>query len=90
MCGGGMPCMDHGGKSLPKPKMAKGGMAEDDKMDMYAMDPDVPAMHGMAEGGEVDDELMDMAAGELLEAFEKKNKKQILESIKAIVLSCGE
>lgn len=50
-----------------------------------------PAM-GFAEGGEVDgesdDELMDMCAHELMEAMEKKDKKGMLEAIRAIVLSC--
>lgn len=48
---------------------------------------------GYAEGGEVDEEgsdndLMDMACEELLSAIESKNKKEILESLKAIILSC--
>lgn len=38
----------------------------------------------------VDDELMDMCAGELCDALEKKDKKAILESLKAICLSCME
>jgi len=36
----------------------------------------------------VDNELMDMACGELMEALESKNKKEVLESLKAIILSC--
>lgn len=45
------------------------------------------------EGGEIDemghdDELMDMCANELMESIEKKDKKGILDAIKAIVLSC--
>lgn len=85
-------------KAMPNPKikgLAHGGEVDDDKMDMYAMSPDVPAMHGMAEGGEVDEmdgidkELNEMAAGELMEALEKKDKAGILESIKAIVMNCG-
>ncbi len=46
-----------------------------------------------AEGGEVegdhdaDDELADAACSELLSAIEKKDKKEILEAIRAIVLS---
>ncbi len=42
---------------------------------------------GEVEGPDMDDELSEMAAGELLEALEKKDKKEILESIRAIVLS---
>lgn len=56
---------------------------------------------GHAEGGEVDadgdydgdkesgedNELMDMACDELMSALEKKDKKEILESLKAIILS---
>lgn len=78
--------------------MAHGGQAEDDQMKTYAMDPDVPAMKPktMAEGGEasddmsgVDDELNDMVAGELMEAFEKKDKQGVLDAIKALVMNCG-
>lgn len=49
---------------------------------------------GMAEGGEVemddeamDNELCEAAAGELLAGIEKKDKAQILDSLRAIVLS---
>lgn len=76
----------------PKMKgLAHGGEVEDDKMDMYAMSPDVPAMHD--EGGEIDDdmdqELNEMVADELLSAIEAKDKKGILESIRALVMNCG-
>lgn len=75
---GKMNCMAHGGEA---------------KTDMYAMEPDVPAMHGMAEGGEMDgdmdDELNDMVADEAFEAFEKKDKKAFVEAIKALVMNCG-
>jgi hypothetical protein len=51
-------------------------------------------MNCMAHGGEVepdgDGELMDTCAQELCEAFEKKDKKGILDELRAIVLSCGE
>jgi len=54
-------------------------------------------MPKMAEGGEVNEmedgeehEMMDMLADELMQAIERKDKKEILESIKAIVLSCRE
>jgi hypothetical protein len=42
-----------------------------------------------AEGGEIeeDDGMLDHCAGELLSAIESKNKKEILDSIKAIVMS---
>lgn len=55
-----------------------------------------PKLKGLAEGGEVDskdmnedvdNELMDMACGEFLEALHSKNKKEILDSLKAIILS---
>lgn len=41
------------------------------------------------EGGDVsaDDEMLDMCCDELMNAFEKKDKKEILESLKAIILS---
>lgn len=42
-----MNCMEHGGKvKKPLPKL-------EGKTKMYAMKPDVPAMHGYAEGGSV-------------------------------------
>ncbi len=137
-------------KSLPKPKLK--GLAKGGKVDMYAMEPDVPAMHGYAEGGEakyerldpdkaaaaqrgaqqvpslkegweniknevsswmptgpgaqaqevehkadggeigddVDNELSEMAADELMAGIKSGDKKQILEAIKAIVMSCKE
>lgn len=37
-----------------------------------------------------DDEMMDMVADELQQALEKKDKKGILEAIRALVLSCRE
>lgn len=86
---GKMNCMAHGGR-----------------IDMYAMEPDVPSMHGYDEGGDVsrvgggekhdepmdesgiDDELNDMAAQELMDAFTAKDKKGVLEAIRALVLNC--
>jgi len=53
-----------------------------------------PKLEGLAEGGEVgedgDHELMDQCCGEFIKAIESKNKKEILESLKAIILSMGE
>lgn len=56
-------------------------------------------LQGLADGGEVeikmdddhdmDNELHESLAHELMEAFEKKDKKGVLESIKALVMSCG-
>lgn len=45
---------------------------------------------GMAEGGEVegDDELSDMMGQEHMDALDSKDKKRIMQSIEAIVLSC--
>ena len=49
-----------------------------------------------AEGGDVDsdgdyhNELMDQCCDELLSAIESKNKKEMLDSLKAIILSCKE
>lgn len=45
---GGMDC-SCGKAKKPLPKLNKGGKTED----MYAMKPDVPAMHGYDEGGKV-------------------------------------
>lgn len=59
-------------------------------------------MNCMAHGGEIDehemsmeqssmdDEINDQIAGELLHAFEQKDKKAISECIRALVLSCKE
>lgn len=47
----------------------------------------------LAEGGEVEsmeDPLEDALGGELLQAFESKSKKDILEAIRAAVLMCKE
>lgn len=46
---------------------------------------DMPEMDDQS----MDDELNEAAAGELLSAIEAKDKKQILESIRAIVMNCG-
>lgn len=67
-------------RSLPKPNLkglAKGGMAEEGQ-DM-----------DMDQDGDMDNELHEALAHELMEAFEKKDKKGVLESIKALVMSCG-
>lgn len=85
--------------------MAHGGDVEDNQMKTYAMSPDVPSMRPktMAKGGEaeldvdmdhddgmdMDEELNDMVAEELLHAIETKDKKGILESIRALVMNCG-
>lgn len=45
---GGTNCSCGGKVKKPLPKLNKGG-----KTDMYAMKPDVPAMHGYDEGGKV-------------------------------------
>lgn len=39
-------------------------------------------------GEETDNELMDMCADEFMKAIESKNKKEMLDSLKAIILSC--
>lgn len=57
-----------------------------------------PKLQGLAKGGEVEDEpemgddheLNDMVAGELLEAFEKKDKQGILDAMKALIMNCKE
>lgn len=61
--------------------------------------PSKKPLEGLADGGEVemkmdddhdmDNELHESLAHELMEAFEKKDKKGVLESIKALVMSCG-
>lgn len=90
---GGFPSLDklkenvkHAFDSKPQPAgMAKGG-----KVDMYEMDPDVPAMHGMDEGGDIDGDLHDMVADELMNALEKKDKRAIVEAIRAIAMDMGD
>ena len=61
MCGGGMPCYEHGG--------------------------DVESMDETSDGS---DDLMESVAGELHSALERKDKKAILEALRAICLSCME
>lgn len=61
--------------------MAHGGEAEPMEMEVHD---EMPAE------GNVDDELMEMAAEELVHALEKKDKKGIVEAIKALVMSCKE
>lgn len=60
--------------------------------DTYAKGGQVENMHDMPEmkDHEMDDALNDMIAEELMQAFEKKDKKGILEAIQALVLSCKE
>jgi hypothetical protein len=68
-------------KAMPNPKLkglAKGGVAGEDGEPMEDMD------------ASMDHELMDACCGELLNAIESKNKKEILESLKAIILSMGK
>jgi hypothetical protein len=43
---------------------------------------------GEADAGDVDSELDEMCAEELLQAIESKDKKQIVEAIKALIMSC--
>lgn len=69
-------------KQMPKPKLkglAEGGEVED-ALDMPGGDMDQ----------DLDNELMEMAAEELVSAMEKKDKKGIVEAIKALVMSCKE
>lgn len=54
--------------------MAHGGMAGEDGEDMDS---------------DIDNELNEMVAQELMDAFERKDKKGVLESIKALVMNCG-
>lgn len=61
-------------KSMPNPKLK--GLAEGGSVD------DAPDM----DGGE-DNEMLEQCCGELIKGFETKNKKDILDSIRAIVLS---
>lgn len=70
------------------------------KKELFGSADDMPQENSMAEGGEVeldmdatqdvDGELMEMAADELCEAIEKKDKKGIVDAIKALVMSAKE
>lgn len=58
---------------------------------MPEVDP-MPLENPMENGNQdqdVDDELMNMASEELMQSIEKKDKRGMLEAIKAIVLSLG-
>lgn len=64
--------------------MAHGGKAEPMEIDLDGDHDEMPM------DSSVDDELMEMAADELVQALEKKDKKGIVEAIKALVMSCKE
>lgn len=71
-------------RSLPKPKLkglAHGGMPEEA--------PDLDVSLDDHDMDDIDNELNDMAAQELMDALEKKDKKAVLESIRALVMYCG-
>lgn len=83
-------------KIMPKPKLqglASGGSVVDPSKAQSAQD-SMRKAFGYEEGGEVDsetdNELMDMCADEFMKALETKNKKEMLESLKALILSCKE
>lgn len=63
-------------KSLPKPKLK--GLAEGGEVEHQDM------------GEESDHELMDMCAGEFMDGHEKKDKRQMLDALKAIWHSSKE
>lgn len=66
-------------KSLPKPKLyAGGGEVEEGEAPALDLDADAEAE---------DSSMLDACADELMDALERKDKGQILEAIKAIVLS---
>lgn len=92
---GKAPCMCDGGKmmakggmaKMPRPKKMEGVMMEEKHEPMDEHEPKHEEHEDMSG---IDDELMDMAAGECMEAFEKKDKKGLLDALKAIILSCRE
>ena len=69
-------------KNLPPPrKMAKGGELEIE-IEPKEMDHE--------DHDDMDAELNDMVADEFFDAVEKKDKKGLLDSIRALVMQCGE
>lgn len=86
-------------KAMPNPKLkglAHGGTLHNgeikrfmDKGESEVGDSMTALPHGLDEGGEADsdDGMLDACCDELLSAIEKKDKKEILESLKAIILS---
>ncbi len=82
-------------KAMPNPKIK--GLAHGGEVKGFDMDgPETKAFMekgeftSESEGGEIEDmdnEMMDMCCDELLKAIESKDKKEILESLKAIILS---
>ncbi len=87
-------------KALPKPKLeglAKGGEVYSVGPMTDTRQPSKEALTAYEKGGDVDadgdmdadmdNEMLDMCCDELLQALESKNKKEILESLKAIILS---
>lgn len=83
------------GDSKQKAGYAKGGRVE-----YVPGEPEYGYRDKEAKGGEieelkpmessVDDELLDMCCEELCEAIDKKDKKGIIDAIKAIILNCME
>lgn len=76
----GVPRMDQP-TSMPPPKK------EEKK---YAEGGEVAQMDSEMDEQAIDNELNDMVADELMQAFESKDKKGMLDAIKAIVLSVRE
>lgn len=84
-------CMSEGGMVAKKndPMPMAGLPKTGSKPKSYAEGGEVMDSDGDMDGdmGEDDSAMMDSCASELLDGFEKKDKAQILEAIKAIVLS---
>lgn len=81
-------------------EMAK-RQAIDKKKDQRNSSTGMRPLQGLAKGGEVeeqempdhddiDSELNDMVADEFFEAVEKKDKKGLLDAVRALVMQCGE
>lgn len=77
------PCSPCGGKC----KYAKGG---DVKEETPIAEEPMEASEDSGEEMPEDHELHDQCAGELMSALESKDKKGVLDAIKAIVLSMGD
>lgn len=73
--------------------MEHGGMAKKLPMPKKMLEIDIePKEHEEEEPEheEMDHELNDMVADEFFEAVEKKDKKGLLEAMRALVMQCGE
>jgi len=87
-CGGGM-CKYADGGSVGDPDKMQSAQDSMRKAFGYAEGGEVDEMAEMPDDG-ADDELMEACCSELMDALESKDKKGVLDAMRAIVLSMGD